>query len=110
MAVIEAEQLCKQFRYSTKAKGLKGTLHNLFERQKLTKTAVDNICADPGYPGGRRGHCRNRRVSLQTTQNNRLAAKPAHRRPGRPDGAPAFGGKASTPSHHKERTSPCRAL
>ncbi len=43
MAVIEAEQLCKQFQYSTKAKGLKGTLHNLFERQKLTKTAVDNI-------------------------------------------------------------------
>ncbi len=43
MAVIEAEQLCKQFRYSTKAKGLQGTLHNLFERQKLTKTAVDRI-------------------------------------------------------------------
>lgn len=58
MAVIEAEQLCKQFRYSTKAKGLKGTLHNLFERQKLTKTAVDNICLRAGscLTAGRRHH------------------------------------------------------
>ena len=37
------QDLCKTFTYSTKEKGLKGSLRNLFNRQLQTKTAVNGV-------------------------------------------------------------------
>ena len=43
MDIITVQDLCKTFTYSTKEKGLKGSLRNLFNRQIQTKTAVNGV-------------------------------------------------------------------
>ena len=43
MDIITVQDLCKTFTYSTKEKGLKGSLRNLFNRQLQTKTAVNGV-------------------------------------------------------------------
>lgn len=43
MSIIEVEHLSKQFTYYTKDKGLRGSVKNLFHREKLVKEAVDDI-------------------------------------------------------------------
>lgn len=43
MSAIEIENLCKTFDYYTKAVGLKGSLRNLFHREKLSKEAVRSV-------------------------------------------------------------------
>jgi len=40
---IQVENLCKQFEYYKKEEGLKGSVKNMFRRQKLIKKAVDNV-------------------------------------------------------------------
>ena len=41
--VILTENLCKDYTYYKKEAGLKGSLKNLFHREKLTKKAVQNL-------------------------------------------------------------------
>ena len=43
MEIITVKDLTKTFPYSVKEKGLKGSLHNLFARQTLQKTAVNGV-------------------------------------------------------------------
>lgn len=43
MEIITVKDLSKTFTYSVKEKGLKGSLHNLFARQTLQKTAVNGV-------------------------------------------------------------------
>ncbi len=43
MGIIEVEHLKKEFSYYKKATGIKGSLHNLFRRETLTKEAVRDI-------------------------------------------------------------------
>ena len=43
MEIITVKDLSKTFTYSVKEKGLKGSLHNLFARQPLQKTAVNGV-------------------------------------------------------------------
>ena len=43
MEIITVKDLTKTFSYSVKEKGLKGSLHNLFARQTLQKTAVNGV-------------------------------------------------------------------
>ena len=41
--VILTENLCKDYTYYKKEAGLKGSLKNLFHREKLIKKAVQNL-------------------------------------------------------------------
>lgn len=43
MEIITVRDLTKTFTYSVKQKGLKGSIHNLFVRKTLEKTAVDGV-------------------------------------------------------------------
>jgi len=43
MEIIQVEHLSKEFSYYKKGTGLKGSLHNLFHREMLTKEAVRDI-------------------------------------------------------------------
>lgn len=43
MSMITVDGLCKSFDYYTKAVGLKGSVKNLFHREKLTKDAVRGV-------------------------------------------------------------------
>ncbi len=43
MEIITVKDLTKTFTYSVKEKGLRGSLHNLFARPTLQKTAVNGV-------------------------------------------------------------------
>lgn len=43
MSIIEVKNLKKEYQYYEKELGLKGSIKNLMKREKLTKTAVNDI-------------------------------------------------------------------
>ena len=47
--IIVAENICKSYTYYKKEAGLKGSIKNLFKREKLYKPAVKNLSFQRDY-------------------------------------------------------------